>query len=150
MAKEHNDDNYWTNQLNTPLINTWQGLAFERICLLHLNSIKRALGVSGVYTSVYPWSCKKDLDNGIYGSQIDMVIERKDDIINLVEIKYYESKYIITSNYVDNLARKKHDFVEVTKTKSAIHLTFIALNDVEENSYSKELQSIINVNDLFI
>ena len=81
------------------LINTWQGLAFERICLLHLNSIKRALGVSGVYTSVYPWSCKKDLDNGIYGSQIDMVIERKDDIINLVEIKYYESKYIITSNF---------------------------------------------------
>ena len=79
-----------------------------------------------------------------------MVIERKDDIINLVEIKYYESKYIITSNYVDKLARKKHDFVEVTKTKSAIHLTFIALNDVEENSYSKELQSIINVNDLFI
>ena len=150
LTKEHNDDNYWTNQLNTPLINTWQGLAFERICLLHINSIKRALGVSGVYTSVYPWSCKKDLDNGIYGSQIDMVIERKDDIINLVEIKYYESKYIITSNYVDNLARKKNDFVEVTKTKSAIHLTFIALNDVEENSYSKELQSIINVNDLFI
>ena len=36
LTKEYNDDNYWINQLNTPLINTWQGLTFERICLLHL------------------------------------------------------------------------------------------------------------------
>ena len=149
LTNKTNDDNYFENQINTPLINTWEGLSFERICLLHLNNIKKALGVSGVYTSVYPWSCKKDLNKGIYGSQIDMVVERKDDVINLIEIKYTNRKYSITSQYMDTLEKKKHDFIELTKTKSSIHLTFITLNGLEENSYSKEIQSVITIEDLF-
>ena len=149
LAKKVNDDNYWVNQLNTPTLNTWQGLAFERVCLIHLNSIKKALGISGVYTSVYPWSCKKDSENGIFGSQIDMVIERKDDIVNLVEIKYYSVPFTLTSAYIEKLEKKKHDYIVSTKTKSSVYLTMIALNGVEKNAYSKDLQSIISIEDLF-
>ena len=150
LTKNINDDNYWSNMLNTPTINTWQGLAFERICILHTNSIKKSLGISGVHTAVYPWSCKKDLTKQIYGSQIDMVIERKDDIVNIIEIKYYDAPYIITQKYMENLSKKKHDYASITKTKSAIHFTFIALNGIENNTYSKEIQSVINIEDLFV
>lgn len=150
LTKKNNDDSFWINQLNNPTINTWKGLAFERICLLHLNNIKNALGISGVYTAVYPWSCKKDEDNNIFGSQIDMVIERKDDIINLFEIKYYDVPFNITTKQIELLNKKKHDFIEVTKTKSAIHLSLIALNGVENNANTNEIQSIVSVEDLFI
>lgn len=149
LTKKTNDESYWTNQLNTPLVNTWKGLAFERICLLHVAKVKKALGISGVHTAVYPFSCKKDLENGIYGSQIDMIIERKDDIINLFEIKYYDSPFCLNGKEIEQLNKKKHDFIAISKTKSAIHLSMIALNGIEENAYSNELQAVVSVDDLF-
>ncbi len=150
LTNKVSDDNYWQNQLNTSPINTWKGLAFERICLLHYNSIKKALGISGVYSSVYPWSCQKDLDNGIFGSQIDMIIERSDDIINLIEIKYYDTKFLLTSKQLESIYKKKHDFIELTHTKSSVHLSLISLNGLIENKYSKELQVSLTCDDLFL
>ncbi len=150
LTKKHNDEHFWQNQLNTSTINSWEGLAFERICLLHFNSIKNALGISGVYSTNYPWSCKKDLENGIYGSQIDMIIERKDDVINLFEIKYYDTPYLITTAGLESLNKKKHDFIEKTKTKKSVQLSMIALNGVEENKNSNELQMILSGDDLFL
>ncbi|MCR5457653.1 MAG: AAA family ATPase [Clostridiales bacterium] len=143
------DNSFWSNQVNIPTINAWEELAFERVCILHSNCIKRSLGISGVYTSIYPWSCQRDIDNGIYGSQIDMVIERKDDIINLVEIKFNSSPYAISQKYMNDIYRKKEDFVNCTNTKSAIHITFVTLNGLEENSYYKEIQSDISSDELF-
>lgn len=150
LTSRVSDDNYWQNQLNSSPINAWKGLSFERVCLLHSNSIKKALGISGVYTQVFPWSCIKDLDNGIFGSQIDMVIERADDIINLVEIKYYDSKFLFTTKQLESLNKKKHDFCELTHTKASVHLSLITLNGIEENKNSKELQVILDGNDLFL
>ncbi len=149
LVKRTNDDCFWSNQLNTPTLNTWKGLAFERICLLHVAQIKKALGIAGVYTAVYPWSCQKKQETGIYGSQIDMVIERKDDIVNLFEIKYCDSPYCLSGKDIDSLNRKKDDFVRLSKTKAAIHLSMIALNGVEENAYSKEIQTFVSIKDLF-
>lgn len=147
--KRNNDEHFWSNSIDTPMVHTWEGLAFERICLLHSNCIKKSLGISGVSTSIYPWSCQRDIDNGIYGSQIDMVIERKDDIINLVEIKFNSAPYAISQKYMNDINRKKEDFVNCTNTKSSIHTTFVTMNGLEENSYYKEIQSEISSDELF-
>ena len=149
LTKGQSDPSFWKSQLNAPLINAWKGLAFERICLLHGEKIKNALHILGVRAAIYPWSCKKDEEKGIYGSQIDLVLERKDGITNLFEIKFYDSAYRLGSKDIDALNRKKHDFVELTKTKDAIHLSLIALNGVEENAYLNEVQSVVSVDDLF-
>ena len=150
LDKKTKNENFFEEQINNPIINTWKGLAFERLCLYHSNNIKKALGISAVYTSIYPCSIKKDLEKGIFGSQIDMVIERKDDIINLVEAKFSFSKFVINANYLEEMEKKKSDFVNFTKTKSAIYLTFITVNGVEDNAYSKEIQSFVEMDDLFI
>lgn len=147
--KRNNDEHFWSKSIDTPMVHTWEGLAFERICLLHSNCIKKSLGISGVSTSIYPWSCQRDIDNGIYGSQIDMVIERKDDIINLVEIKFNSAPYAISQKYMNDINRKKEDFVNCTNTKSSIHTTFVTMNGLEENSYYKEIQSEISSDELF-
>ena len=149
ITKKVNDDHFWSNQYGTPSINSWEGLSFERVCLLNLNNIKKTLGISGVYTAAYPWSTKKDDKKGVFGSQVDMIIERKDGITNLVEIKFASTPYTINSDYIESLEKKKHDFLVTTKTKSSIHLTFIALNGLVQNSYAKEIQSVISVDDLF-
>ena len=149
LARGGGDKDYWANQLNTPLLNSWRGLAFERVCLLHSPSIKKALGISGVHTASYPWSAQKDDEEGIFGSQIGMVIERKDDIVDLFEIKCYDSPYRLDAKQIEAIHEKKHDFALLSKTKSAIHLGLLALNGVVENEYSKEFQVILSAGDLF-
>lgn len=79
-----------------------------------------------------------------------MIIERKDDVINLVEIKYNNTPYVITSKYMDNLEIKRHDYITLTKCKKSIHFTFITLNGLLDNTYAKEIQHSLMVDDLFI
>lgn len=70
------------------VLNSWSGLAFERACLIHLEQIKKALGIRGVITHGYSWDTVATDEHP--GAQIDLLIDRSDKIINLCEIKYYD------------------------------------------------------------
>lgn len=143
------DESYWKNQINTPKINAWSGISFEKVCLEHIPQIKKALGVSGVQTEVYSWQCKSDIDKGVFGSQIDLLIVRKDQVINVCEMKYSENDYIVNQAFVKDQRRKISDLITKTKTKYAIHSTLITTYGVVDNAYRDELQAIITSEDLF-
>ena len=83
----------------------------------HVDQIKFKLGISGVLTEVNSWYCKSDPDNGIFGSQIDMLIARKDQVINLCEMKYSQSEYTITEK-VDRSIRNKISDLRVVYVQS--------------------------------
>ena len=149
LKSQPTDEHFWTNQINTPLVNTWMGLAFERVCMEHIEQIKVKLGISGVLTEVNSWYCKADLDNGVFGSQIDMLIVRKDQVINLCEMKYSQSEYTITEKVDRNIRNKISDLITVSGTKYAIYPTIITTYGLVENSYSQEVQSVVTIDDLF-
>lgn len=149
LKSQPTDEHFWTNQINTPLVNTWMGLAFERVCMEHIEQIKVKLGISGVLTEVNSWYCKADLDNGVFGSQIDMLIVRKDQVINLCEMKYSQSEYTITEKVDRNIRNKISDLITVSGTKYAIYPTIITTYGLVENSYSREVQSVVTIDDLF-
>ena len=90
-----------------------------------------------------------DADAGIFGSQIDLLIVRKDQIINLCEMKYSETDYIVSAAFIKDQKRKIHDFRQITGTKYAIHSTLITTYAVENNAYAGELQAVITAEDLF-
>ena len=119
------------------------------MCLEHIDEIKHKLGISGVLTNVNSWRTKEDLDKGIYGSQIDLLIVRKDQIINLCEMKYSNSDYTIDKDFETSLNKKINDLVKSTNTKYAIYPTLITTYGVTENQYSSIIQSEITLNDLF-
>lgn len=144
----HNDD-YWKELSNTPVVRAWSGIAFERVCLEHIAQIKAALGISGVYTEVNAWKCGKDEDKGIMGSQIDLLIVRKDQVINICEMKYSETEYMVDAKFDRDQKRKISDFLKKTETKYAIHSTLITTYGVEDNAYSGDIQAIITADDLF-
>ena len=144
------DEYFWSNQINTPKVNTWLGLAFERVCLEHIKQIKIKLGISGVYTEVNSWTCKKDEDKGLFGSQIDLLIVRKDQVINLCEMKYSDTEYTIKKDLDESIRRKISDLKNGTKTKYAIFPTLITTYGLMENSYSYNIQSVITLEDLFV
>ena len=142
-----NDNQYWTKVIKKPEYNAWCGLAFERTCLLHVEQIKKKLGISGVLTSVYSWTVRGT--KGRKGAQIDLLIDRDDDIINLCEMKYTNAPYAITSDYDEVLQNKLNRFIEETKTTKAVRLTMVTSNGLVRNYYSDEILNQVVMDDLF-
>lgn len=149
LQDEPTDEHFWTNQINTPAVSTWMGLAFERVCMQHVAQIKNKLGISGVLTEINSWYCKADPDRGVFGSQIDMLITRKDQVINLCEMKYSGSEYTITEKVDKSIRNKINDLRVLTNTKYAIYPTLITTYGLVSNSYSDNIQSVITLDDLF-
>ena len=143
------EENFWQNQNNSPAINAWSEVAFERVCLEHVPQIKAALGISGVHTEVNAWQCKADKKRGLQGSQIDLLIVRNDQVINVCEMKYSKSDYRVDSDFDKDMKRKISDYLIDSKTKYAIYPTLITTYGVVENEYSGELQTIITGEELF-
>ena len=143
------DDHYWQVQSNSPSINAWSGVAFERVCLEHVPQIKAALGISGVHAEVNAWKCDADKKKGLQGSQIDLLIVRDDQITNVCEAKYSKAEYRVDAAFDKDMRRKISDYMVESKTKHAIHATLITNYGIVENEYSSELQSVITGEELF-
>ena len=148
---EHNryNGNYWKSAGKSPEVISWSGVAFERVCLEHISQIKNALGISGVQVSVNSWKCDADVDKGLQGSQIDLLIVRKDQIINVCEMKYSESDYVPDLAFDKAMRRKMSDFKKTTGTKYAIHSTLITNYEVKETPYFWGIQSVVTGEALF-
>lgn len=147
--KDVHDDQWWSHHHDSRSVESWQGLSFELLCLLHINEMKTALGFAGVATEVSAWFEKSDKEKGVHGSQIDLIIERADRIIHLCEMKFCNDSYYLTSNYVMKLRERMGLFRERTKTRKALVNTFVTTFGVtNKNSYSL-IHSEVILDDLF-
>ena len=140
----------WTQIANNQNYKIWTGYAFENLCFKHLPNIKKTLGISGIYTRNYSFQVKTDATTNQKGFQIDLIIDRNDNTINLCEIKFYNAKFKIDKNYAETLRERKQNFIELTKTKKQVFTTFITNYGVKKNSYGLEIvDSEIILDDLF-
>ena len=143
-----NDSHFWTHHIDTPIYNTWCGLAFERVCFMHIRQIKQALGIEGIASNVYAWQVKASEETGP-GAQIDMLIDRADQVINLCEIKFSTREFSIDRVLSDALRMKKARFAESTKNRKALHLTMITTYGLVHNMYWGDIQKEVTASDLF-
>ena len=125
---------------------SWRGLAFENVCFNHIHQIKMALGISGISTEQSAWS-KRDDDKE--GTQIDMIIQRKDNIINMCEMKFYASEFKVDKKYHMVLVNRQELLEKETPSKSVIHNVLITTNGLKNNEYSGFFDNVITLNDLF-
>lgn len=135
----------WMAYINSPGYFAWAGNAFELVCLLHVRQIKKSLGISGVETVEYAWRSRHSKP----GTQIDLLIDRKDGVINICEAKYTMAPFVIDAVYEESLRNKLNAFVNETSCKKALHLTFISANGLSYNSYAGIIQNEITGDDLF-
>lgn len=132
---EHSDptDRYnWQNAIDTPSYRVWSGYAFEQICLYHIQQIKNALSIGGIISHTAAW--KSQSSNK--GAQIDLIIDRRDQVINLCEMKFSIEPYTITKTYANQLRQKIATFRSETKTKKALYLTMITTYGLNQNTHS--------------
>jgi len=140
------DANQWINAIDNPKHRAWSGYAFEQVCLCHLPQIKNALGISGVYSTTSSWR-SATVKNG---AQIDLVIDRRDHVINLCEMKFSINPYLIDSKYADELRNKIGVFKTETKTRKSVFLTLITTYGLQSNIHSVGLvQNDISMDALF-
>lgn len=141
------DEHLWTNMLDSPEHRTWCGYSFEQLCLHHLPQIKTALGIGGVQSDVCSWFCLANDEHP--GGQIDLVIDRRDQVINLCEMKYSLGEYEITGKYEKTLLERRELFRATTKTRKALHLTLVTTYGLKNNQHSGSIQSQVVLDDLF-
>jgi hypothetical protein len=107
---------------------TWCGYSFETICLKHITEIKRALKIEGIASENYTWSNNN--------AQVDLVIDRADNWMNLIEMKFFNDEYTIDSDYLIKLERKKKEFRDDKAKRKALFLTMLTTHGVKQNKYS--------------
>ena len=136
----------WISLANTPNYRTWSGYAFENICLLHITAIKRALGINGIYSENSAWRSQNKEEN----AQIDLLIDRKDGVISVCEMKFSNEEFTITKEYAEKLRKKLSVFRTESKTKKSLFLTMITTHGVQKNGYFLSLvQNSLTLEDLF-
>lgn len=138
----------WIKKYRKQSYKIWSGFSFETICIKHVEQIKEALKISGINVSYGSWIEK---NNNTNGAQIDLLLDRDDNVINICEMKFYNTKYSIDSKYANEISNKINTFASLTKTKKNTFVTFITTYGIIGNKYSKQLiQSELTMNDLFI
>ncbi len=149
---DHNvtkDEKWWSNNMTSQAVMAWMGTSFELIALRHHRLIKKALGIAGMSTSVYTWQCKAIPEEGITGTQIDMIIERADRIIHLCELKFSQGKYRITADYENRLRERMETFRFLTKTTKSLVHTFVTTYGVADGKHHSIVHSEVVMDDLF-
>lgn len=117
--------------MGTPGYYTWAGLSFEMVCLLHTDEIKRVLGISGVQTCVSAWRSSDSEP----AAQIDLLIDRRDDVVNLCEMKYADGQYTLTAADERSIRNKISAFRAETATRKAIHPVLVTLDGASHNAH---------------
>ena len=139
----------WSLLAKTPSFTRWAGYAFENLCFKHTAEIKKALGISGVITNEYSFNFKGNED--LNGAQIDLVIDRADNVINLLEARFYDSEFTVTEEYARQLRRKVHVFTTRTKTRKAVFITMLSVFGVQKNMhYLGIVTNQLRLDDLFV
>ena len=139
------NESFWLDNITSPQIVIWRGFAFENLCFQHIKQIKAALGIAGVSSSQSSWT-KHASDTG---TQIDMLIERKDNVINLCEMKFYSGEFIVNKDYYKNMLNKQTLLAEGISSKMAIHNTLITTYGLQYNEYSSIFVNVLTLENLF-
>jgi AAA+ ATPase superfamily predicted ATPase len=125
-----NSDSSWTSLFYSRSYISWGGFAFEAVCLKHVAQIKNALGIAGVGSNSSNWRNDK--------AQIDLVIDRNDNCVNLCEMKFSNAAFTISKTYKVALQTKKAEFTKELATRKNTFTTMVTTFGVKENIHSSD------------
>jgi hypothetical protein len=124
----------WLQLSETQAFKNWSGYAFESICIKHLAQMEKALGIAGVYSEASGFVHRGNSD--FSGIQIDLVLDRKDQVINLFEMKFYQEPWLISKADALELRERVSTFKALSKTNKQVFLTLVSPFGVRKNEYS--------------
>lgn len=142
------DIDLYSNEAQTQKVITYRGIAFENVCFNHIEQIKNAIKISSIRTNQSTFIYKAEEDKK--GAQIDLIIERSDNIINLCEIKFYSNEFVNTKEKHLFLVNKNEALSMFIPKKQIIKNILITTFGIKENGYQWDYDKIITLDDLFL
>lgn len=147
MDGKQKPNDYWQQNGMSGQINSWRGNAFEELCFNHIPQIKFALGIPQVSTTVSKWAFRGT--ESAHGSQIDMLIDRADNIVDLCEMKFTNAQFAIDKSYDLTLRDRLQTLSDHLPKRKMPHLIFITSFGLKQNEYAGLVQDSITLDKLF-
>lgn len=137
----------WSKLYNQPPFKIWAGFSFETICIKHIDQIKEGLKIAGINAIHGSW-LEKNTQNS---AQIDLLIDRADNVINICEMKFYNAPFTLDQKYGLEITNKKNAFTNSTGTKKNVYITFITTYGLVNNKYKNQfVTNELTMDHLFI
>ncbi len=121
----------WQRLHKTQSYASWSGFSFETVCLKHIYQVKRGLRIDAIFSTNSSWFNKN--------AQVDLLIDRDDNVMNICEMKFYNAPFVIDKKYYQNLKNKIAELQQETRTRKNIFLVMVTTYGLKENEYSREL-----------
>lgn len=140
------DPSFWQKNVTSQQVTIWRGIAFENVCLHHIEQIKAALGISGVSTKQTLWTKRAD---DTAGTQIDLLIERNDHVVNMCEMKFYNKDFVVDKDYYRIITNRRGLLEEAVPKEVVVHSTLVTTYGLKYNEYSGIFDNVVCLEDLF-
>ncbi len=137
------NEDYFSQNYGGHKLNSWLGRAFENLCFNHVPQIKHALGISGVNTSYSAFYSKE------HGMQIDMVLSRKDNVINLCEMKFYSTPFHVDKECFFIINHRNEAIRTMVGKKTSVRNTIVCSYGLDKSDYWGVFTDVITLDDLF-
>lgn len=147
VEPNNSDSCFMIDNITSDIMKSWRGVAFEEVCWQHITQIKKALEIGGVKSSISAWNVKgDDIQNG---AQIDLLITRADNVVNLCEIKFTSGEYIVSKEEESKLRNRIEALKKTLMAKQTVHLTLVTTFGVAYGKYAGIVQKQVVMDDLF-
>lgn len=114
--------------------------------MAHIQEILWALHLDTIHTEYYSFR-SKDASPKV---QIDLVIDRSDDFVDIIEIKYSRIRYEMTQEESEKIERRVSRFINETKTRKGVQTVLITTLGCEKNRNADVCQRFLTLDELFI
>ncbi|MBN1669473.1 MAG: ATP-binding protein [Kiritimatiellae bacterium] len=148
----------WRFERRSNAYRIWSGCAFENVCYVHVTSILANLGLSHVRCRLGLWRetarrKRRGRPSATYekaGAQIDLLIDRDDGTISLLEMKYHSKPYRLSAASVSDLMNKRDRFKGASGTSKSIQFVIVTPFGVVDNEFRRRhVHAVVTLDDLF-
>ena len=141
------DATFMADHMASDIMKSWRGVAFEEVCWQHIPQMLKALEIGGVKSTVSAWAIKGDDTQA--GAQIDLLIKRADNVVNLCEMKFASTPYTIDKEEAEKLQVRIESLKETLRAKQTVHLTMVTTFGITYGKHSGMVQRQVLLDDLF-
>ena len=141
------DPTFFQDNQFSQKVSIYHGFAFENLVYYHIGKVKEALGISGVTSNIA--ALRIDDEKGGKSTQIDLLIVRKDNVVDLCEIKFYNDAYVLKESYLEYLRKRNALLSSKLKKTQIIENVLISPFGIKRNEHSSYFQKVVTLKQLF-
>jgi hypothetical protein len=146
VEPNQSNGSFMTDNMTAQIMENWRGVAFEEVCFQHIAQIRRALEIGGVESKFSAMNVKGGETSG---AQIDLLIIRADNVVNLCEMKFTSDEYTISKDEERKLRTRIEALKKTLTAKQTVLLTMITTYGVAYGKHAGVIQKQLTMDDLF-